>query len=114
METAVDDAYAWVNKALKMDTPATPIDELKAHLEASKALSISVNESTWLTNRITVRQWAEDIKNMLIVKDPIDDAIKAVKEGEELLDSADYEVAPDEEKLLITLKGHVESGKRWK
>ena len=113
METAVDDAYAWVNKALKMDTPATSIDELKAHLEASKALSISVNESTWLTNRITVRQWAEDIKNMLIVKDPIDDAIKAVKEGEELLDSADYEVAPDEEKLLITLKGHVESGKRW-
>ena len=47
---------------------------------------------------------------MLIVKDPIDDD-QAVKEGE-LLDSTDYEVAPDEEKLLITLKGHVESGKR--
>ena len=113
METAVDDAYAWVNKALKMDTPMTSIDELKTHLEASKALAITVTESTWLKNRITVRQWAEDIKNMLLVKDPIDDAIKAVKEGEELLDSADYEVAPDEEKLLISLKGHVDAGKKW-
>jgi hypothetical protein len=113
METAVDDAYAWVNKALKMDMPTTSIEELKAHLEASKALAITVTESTWLKNRITVRQWAEDIKKMLLAKDPIDDAIKAVKEGEDLLDSADYEVAPDEEKLLLTLKGHVDAGKKW-
>jgi hypothetical protein len=115
VQTAVDFAREWIDKAHSMDAVGSRalLDDLKQLLEVSKSLSIKVEEASWLKNRIVVRQWAEDVRAMIHAKESIDIAIKAVREGDQLLDSDDYEVAPDEEKLLILLRSHVEAGKKW-
>ena len=97
----IEAVKVWAGRARASDYPQARVGDLKLLLREGENFSVRVDEVEWLKNRITVRELAEKLKEMIATRQhPLAEVEEAVKQGNEFLDSEDKEVAPDEEALL--------------